>query len=351
MTAETEVQNTHWKTIIDRIKEGRCVPFLGAAANVSVKGYRGLPLGRDIALRFFEELTGLESFDPADFDPGQLADELLGKLDGLDTTDPRVVELVTSVRPRLAKLADINTRFARYADLRQLRMLDLARVALHMRVQNDMPGLLERLQKLLPDEERRPSKLLRTLAGLPIPLIITTNYDNLMERALGKRPHRVVVQPVDGFKDNDDWAELQQDLAITDDRIVYKIHGSFRDPKNSGQPSRVIITEEDYIQFLTVVGREVGGIPTPIKAMIQEGTLLFLGYGLEDWDFRTIFKGLVESLEPSERRRAFAFQKNPPDFWVKFWEKKDVTIYNVDLYEFADELENQWKKRAGRTNR
>jgi hypothetical protein len=350
MAADTEVQNTHWATIVDRIKERKCVPFLGAAANVSVKGYRGLPLGRDIALRFFEELTGVQSFDPAGFDPGQLAVELLQELNGLDSTDPRVVELLGSVRPRLAKLVEINNKFAGYADLRQLRMLDLARVALHMRVQNDLPGLLQRLQKLLPDDERRPSKLLRTLAALPIPLIITTNYDNLMERALGRRPHRVVVQPVEGFRETE-YGELERELATTNERIVYKIHGSFRNPVNSDQPAGVIITEEDYIQFLTVVGREIGGIPTPVKARIREGTLLFLGYSLEDWDFRTIFKGLVESLEASDRRRSFAFQKDPPDFWVRFWERKDVTIYNVDLYEFANELATQWKRRTGRSRR
>jgi hypothetical protein len=109
----------------------------------------------------------------------------------------------------------------------------------------------------------------------------------------------------------------------------------------------VIVTEEDYIQFLTVVGREIGGIPTYIKRLIQQGTLLFLGYSLEDWDFRTIFKGLVEVLQPEIRNRAFAFQKDPPDFWVDFWEKKDVAIYNVDFYEFADEL--QQRVMAGAT--
>jgi hypothetical protein len=347
MTAQSVVQNTHWTTLIQRIKERQCIPFLGAAANVSAKGYRGLPLGRDIALRFFEELTGLTSIETADFDAGLLARDLILTLDAVDCSDPKIDALVKSVRPRLDRLADINTKFAPYADLRQLRLLDLSRVALHMRAQNDLPGLLDRLRKLLPDEDRRPSRLLRTLAALPIPLIITTNYDNLMERALGKQPHRVIVQPVEGFKDDEEWAALQEYLATTDERVIYKIHGSFRQP-DSDKPGNVIITEEDYIQFLTVVGREVGGIPTQIKAQITEGSLLFLGYSLEDWDFRTIFKGLVESLGQSERRRAFAFQKGPPEFWVQFWEKKDVTIYDVDLYDFAAELENRWKRRNGR---
>jgi hypothetical protein len=342
MVARTRVRPTHWTTIVNQIRAGKCVPFLGAAANVSVAGtYDGLPLGREIALRFFEELTGLRNVKPENYDPGKLAVELLQRLDCLESDDPGIVALVESVRPRLEEIVDIHESLSSYADLRQLRMLDLARVALHMRFENDLPGLLSRLQQLLPDERRQPSRLLQTLATFPIPLIVTTNYDNLMERALGTRPHRVVVQPPQGFADNECWMKLEQDLPATDDLILYKIHGSFRDPGDSDSSSGVIVTEEDYIQFLTVVGREIGGIPTYLKGLIQEGTLLFLGYSLEDWDFRTIFKGLVEVLQPEKRNRAFAFQKDPPDFWVDFWEKKDVTIYNVDLYEFADELQKR----------
>jgi hypothetical protein len=342
MVARTRVRPSHWSTIVSQITAGKCVPFLGAAANVSVEGtYDGLPLGREIALRFFEELTGLRNVKPESYDPGKLAAELLQRMDGLASRDPETVALVEYARPRLAEIVDIHDSLEPYADLRQLRMLDLARLALHMRFENDLPGLLSRLQRLLPDERRQPSRLLQALATFPIPLIITTNYDNLMERALGARPHQVVVQPPQGFADNECWTRLEEDLPAVDDLILYKIHGSFRDVEDTNSTAGVIVTEEDYIQFLTVVGREIGGIPTYIKGLIQESTLLFLGYSLEDWDFRTVFKGLVEDLQPEQRNRAFAFQKDPPDFWVDFWEKKDVTIYNVDLYEFADELQER----------
>jgi hypothetical protein len=340
VAAKTKVTPSNWNTIVDQINAGRCVPFLGAAANVSVTGtYEGLPLGREVALRFFEQLTDLKDFNPEAYDPGEMAVELLIKLERLKSSDPQVIELIESVRPRLEELARIQESFAPYADLRQPRLLDLARVALHLWFENDVRTVLQRLGEVLRDTERQPSPLLQTLASLPIPLLITTNYDNLMERALGTRRHRVLVQPPRGFPDGKHWTDLEQSLPATDDLILYKIHGSLRDPMDESCPSEVIITEEDYIDFLTVVRKDVGGIPSYIRGLIKQSTLLFLGYSLEDWDFRTIFKGLVEPQKRAERNRGFAFQKDPPDFWVQFWEKKDVTIYNVDLYEFAEELQ------------
>jgi hypothetical protein len=342
MVAKTKVANSNWNRIVEQIQARKCVPFLGAAANVSVQGsYEGLPLGREIALRLLEELTALKDFRPEGYDAGALAVELLQKLDGLSSSDPKVVELTKSLRPRLCELVAIHQSFADYTDLAQLRLLDLARVALHLLSETDLQTVRQRLEGLLDDTGREPSPLLRALATLPVPvrLIITTNYDDLMERAFGNRPFLPVVQPLEGFN-GDEAYHWSQELPGTDDPILYKLHGSFRSP-NGGPPSGLVVTEEDYIRFLTVVRQDPGGIPTYIQGLIERSTLLFLGYSLEDWDFRTVFKALVESQKPIERHRAFAFQKDPPDFWVRYWESKQVTIYNVDLYEFAEELQQR----------
>jgi hypothetical protein len=340
MVAKTKVSKANWRLIVEQVRARKCVPFLGAAANVSVEGkYKGLPLGREVALRLLEDLTELEDFRPESYDAGTLAADLLQKLDGLDTSDPKVAELIESIRPRLGELVLVHESLADYADLAQLRMIDLARVALHLLLENGVVAVNQRLQSLLDDEGREPSPLLRALATLPVPLIITTNYDNLMECAFGKRPHRVVIQPVDGF-DGTRRSELDNELPANEDPILYKIHGSFRSP-NGNAPPDIVVSEEDYIRFLTVVRDTERGMPTYIQALIQQNTLLFFGYSLEDWDFRTIFRALVESRARGERNLAFAFQKDPPDFWVRYWDRKHVTIYNVDLYEFAEELQQR----------
>lgn len=307
----TKIKDDDWDLIIERIYEKYCgcVPFLGAAVNIKCAGYEGLPLGAEVNRTL-------------------------------------VQRLVKKPVPILADLAKVtaDATLDNFRDLTRVALEDLARVSLYFRAKRDEPSLIAHLRDVLPDENREPSKLLKALARRRFELIVTTNYDRLMERALAEipKPYKPVIQPRKGFSD-DARKALQNELADFDGTVVYKMHGSFLDdgPKGQKRAQDVIITEEQYIEFLTVVGHPEKGIPPLIAEKIKDSTLLFLGYGLADWDFRAMFKGLVENLGESDRRKSFAIQKDPSPFWAEFWEKKQVIIYNVDLYEFADELEQR----------
>lgn len=325
--ARTEIDPLDWSTIIDSIEGGRCVAFLGAGVNVSVKnGYEGLRLGSQVSEYLVSKLVGSED-------------------------DTRLDELISVVpNPAVKKLLEEN-----YADLVRLRAHDLARVALHIEAR---PGgrsqLLQLLTGILPDEERQPSPLLTTLARLPFRLVVTTNYDRLMERAVEQETKvkpLVVVQPPKGFepKKQREWERTLATVVpaspsprrMDEPLILYKIHGTFGE-----EDAGLVISEEDYIEFLTVAGPAgKRGMPPLIRQMIVDSNLLFLGYGLEDWNFRALYKGLVEPLPDSKKRMSFAIQRYPSEFWASFWAKppKNVTIYDCDLYEFAEELE----RRAG----
>jgi len=45
-----------WKTIIQQIKNGQCIPFLGAGANVRNKNYIGLPVGPKVAMELIKNM-------------------------------------------------------------------------------------------------------------------------------------------------------------------------------------------------------------------------------------------------------------------------------------------------------
>ena len=310
-----------WDLILRRMSKGRCVPFLGAAVNVRSRDetypYVGLPLAEKVAL------------------------DLVNKLMALDAKELREVAEVTAHAP-----FEHSRR-----DLLGLRLYNLARVALHVDVDSnfDFDYLLSLLQESL-SGENKPSKLLETLACIEtLQLIVTTNYDRLMENALEKihRPYELVVQPIDGFKGAaQDWVinglpHVRNEAKL----ILYKIHGTFPDA-TTPKTSRIIITEDDYIKFLTVVGAEGKGVPPVIRSDMVDGTLLFLGYSLEDWDFRTIYKGLIEELSPDDRRTSFAIQKDPPTFWVDYWKSKGVIICDMDVYKFADELKQRCQEKG-----
>jgi hypothetical protein len=158
------------------------------------------------------------------------------------------------------------------------------------------------------------------------------------------------VQPLTVVED-DTKTKNQKSLSEDENLILYKLHGTFDD----GDPlekERPVITEEDYIEFLTFIGGKGENIDNLITSKIQTSTLLFLGYSLEDWNFRALFKGLIEKLNPSVRPFSYAIQKDPSDFWVRFWEgnNRKVHIFNMDMCEFTDELESRYQAYAKQVN-
>jgi hypothetical protein len=292
----TRIPKFEMDQIVGQIRVGRCVPFLGAGANLSSRArrYRGLPLG------------------------GQLARKLANKLEAKNST--------------------------------------LARLALEWQVRSDRLSLVNFLTGALrhdpPDPKCVPSPLLQALAKIrSLKLVVTTNYDNLFEKALdieGRAgDYEVVVQPPQGFDATPDVREWLGNLQQQKKLIVYKIHGSFAEPGQANDaPPPLIITEDDYIEFLTVLGRgkaEEGergkiGVPQRITTELATSSLLFLGYSLEDWDFRTIHKSLIDSLPWHSSRKSIAIQRASATYWRDYWVKKNVQIFDIDLYEFVDQL-------------
>src|SRR2546430_12088994 len=139
---ETRIKPSHWKVIVDRIRANRCVPFLGAGANVGKETDEGLLQGGEVALR------------------------LIGLLLGADITKPEDLVEITC-----------KPIFEPYRDLTRFAFQDLSKVSLRYRLEIDESHFLDNLKRILPDTDRKPSKLLRTLAQLPFELIVTTNYD------------------------------------------------------------------------------------------------------------------------------------------------------------------------------
>ncbi len=338
-------------------------PLSGAAVNVKsrTKGYeyKGLPLGADVALRLLKELLDdgfegvaveeLQHYAGAARAGWRLLEKILGdEVPGLDgqaikarlAGQPEYAQLLAYEKVELAGLDD---------DLKRVAIVNLPRVALHfgLKAKWDYTFIKQQLESILMEEEADPSKLLSTLAALPLRMIVTTNFDRLMEKALDAAgiTYRVVVQPIEGFNTSSGRKQVTE-LAKSDGLILYKFHGEFGD-KATGSPTgggpsspRIILTEEDYIEFLSVLGKD-GAVPNLITERLADNTLLFLGYSLEDWDFRTMHKILIDRLVKHSQRTSFAIQKDPPEFWVRYWESKKVLIYNVDLYEFADQLKER----------
>jgi SIR2-like domain len=309
MASTSPLTEDDWDLIVPRLTEGQCIAFLGAGANVGPKGKGGLPLGGDVAKKLVEALTKVKVSE---------------------------FKTLTDIEPY--------TALKKHGELLRLGLHDLPRVAFYVQLRRDGAFLMKNLRTILDDAGCKPSPIVRTLARLPFKLIVTTNWDNLMERALdcviGREAYVRIVQPMTGFNDLEQ-VELRNTLDAAPEKLVlYKIHGSFG-VEDGGSAADVVVTEDDYIKSLAIAGLHDRGMPTVIASLMKTSTILYLGYSLEDWDFRTIFKSLLEPLERDEQYQSFAFQRYPPRHWVKFWDKRGVSILDMDLSDFAAELEQQ----------
>ena len=247
---------------------------------------------------------------------------------------------------------------------------DLPLVASYYVESSGRPSLRQMLHETF-NKDYAPCKIHEYLADQPKPqLIVTTNYDDLTERAFEAkgRPYDVVVHPTDRkdmagsvlwWKHGSCTPEPHDpnSLPMTDrlktTTVIYKMHGTVvrpwfrRAPHNSlddEKPYRddsYVITEEDYIDFLSRMTQQTA-VPTQFMTYFSERQFLFLGYGLRDWNLRVVLKNLkrVLGIQASfeDHGPAWGIQVKPSLLERTLWEKRGVNIYDLDVNEFVEQL-------------
>lgn len=123
----------------------------------------------------------------------------------------------------------------------------------------------------------------RELATMPyIEDIVTTNWDTYFEEECDATP----------FISGEDVA-----LWKTAGRKVLKLHGSIT---NLGS---IVATEDDYAQCLERMNSNVlGGL---LRNMLATTTVVFIGYSLQDWNFRWIYDALLSDMKDFAPRAYF----------------------------------------------
>jgi hypothetical protein len=223
----------------------------------------------------------------------------------------------------------------------------LALVASYLVQKEDSLTLRDEIRQALA-RPTQPGRLHRCLAhpGFDkLLLFVTTNYDDLVERALEPRAPWIVVDRgapgVVWVRSRDEpWEEIETKnlgYRITDRSrpIVLKLHGSL-DPQDRDSDS-FLITEDHYVDFL---GRSEGGqIPQMLATAMRQRSFLFLGYGLKDWNIRVLLRKLAQARGRTERIRSWAIVRKPGRVEPELWGAQDVEMLDVDLDEFVTGLE------------
>ena len=239
-------------------------------------------------------------------------------------------------------------------------LADLAKVASYFVETSGRSRVRQRLHEVF-DRDFEPCDIHSYLAKLPAPLlIVTTNYDDLTERAFAKagKPYDLVVHPTDRkdveasvlwwrYKAEKPEAvapnKLVVDLKTT--TVIYKMHGTV--DRVLKQWDSYVITEEDYVNFLSRMTGQTA-VPAQFMRHFRTRNFLFMGYGLNDWNLRVVLNnlwaalpgdaGAVQPEDEEEDLRSWAIQFRPSDLEVELWGARKVRIYDVDINEFVKRL-------------
>jgi SIR2-like protein len=286
------VDDAHWEILLDRIREQKCTPFLGAGASAEV-----IPSGATIA-----EKWAAENEYPLD---------------------------------------DIH---------------DLARVAQFLAVKLDAVAPKEKIRRLL-REAKTPTfegaEPHAVLADLPLPIYLTTNFDDFMTTALrarGKMPQLELCRWNERLARQPSIFDAPEGYHPTPEQpLVYHLHGHIDSVES------LVLTEDDYFDFLVNIPQI--GIPPLIQEALSATSLLFVGYRLADWNFRVLFRGFVELTQASDRRLSITVQLPPVEsprlresamqYLGRYFDKKEIVACWQDAGDFMAELRQRWHENNG----
>jgi SIR2-like domain len=307
---EADSLETHCGIVVAQFQAGKVIPFFGAGVNMC-----GRPPG--------------QAFEP-----------------GLNL--PASAELAQRIADRFG--ADSS-----------LPRHDLLAVAQWVELMIGPQDLYDYLHVLL-DRDYTPTVLHSFFARLPRVLrdkgvgtgsqiIVTTNYDDVLERAFVAEgePFDLVSYIAEGDDRGKFWHRPAGEaprlierpneytgLALDERSLIVKIHGEVN--REHQERDSYVISEDDYIDYLSRTDLN-NLVPPLLLERLQKAHFLFLGYSLRDWNLRVILHRIAASrIMPS---KSWAIMRDPADLDKEFWGSRDVKIFEVALDKYIEVLDER----------
>jgi hypothetical protein len=276
-----------WQRLIRSIANGTCTPFIGSGASMG-----SAPLHSEIARMWAKEF----SYPLAD--PNNL---------------PRVSQFLA----------------VRYDPLFSKEQLKKLYTGL------EMPDFSE------PDEPHR------ILAELPLPIYITTNYDDFLVQALRSQDRspelelcrwNVFIKDHPSVFEEDSYFE-----PSPSEPIVFHLYGHVNTPES------LVLTEGDRQDFLINVACDRSLLPSPIQQAIFQPSLLIVGYDADEW--MSLFRLLVGRTDLSPRGISVITHMAPDEVSTRSYLESYLAsgLGNVKVYwgtakDFLSELRVRWER-------
>jgi len=242
---------------------------------------------------------------------------------------------------------------------RELR--DLLRISQFVEVTQGSGPLYDELHELF-DADYPPTPVHELLASLPrrlglagsgrYPLIMTTNYDDALERAfqaageefdlvryVARSEHRGKFEhvPPGGKPKLIKHPNEYGGLGLDDRTVILKIHGAI--DREEREHDSYVITEDHYIDYLTHT--DVSTLmPATLGAKLRHSHFLFLGYSMRDWNLRVMLHRIWAEQAQALTYKSWAVQLNPNPIDKKFWDQRGVDVLDTSLERYIDRLSN-----------
>jgi hypothetical protein len=259
--------------------------------------------------------------------------------------------------PPLPKAKDLALMWAKQYNYPLENQTDLASVTQYLRIKFGDPFVVKQkikthFKSFAPPDFSGKAQIHALLADLGLPIYLTTNYDDYMEQAL-KRIHR---RPVSEICRWNTWIrnhcgsifdkKANPGFELNEEEpVVFHLHGLI------DYPESLVLTEDDYVDFLVSMGEQL--IPEGVQGALAEKSVLFLGYGLADWNFRVLFRTVARYLERSLIPVHVSVQLLPPppekeaavlDYLNKYFGELKIRVFWGTCQQFAAELGERRQK-------
>lgn len=240
---------------------------------------------------------------------------------------------------RLAENSDFAT------DMPDEDVRSLQRVAQYFELAKERSNLVKEVKDAVVTG-KRPSPVVRALAELNFPIVITTNYDRLFETAL----REVAVNPKDPFvshyqtNENVATVDFPFDEEFSEARpFVFKMHGDIEHPES------IVITDEDYIHFILRMSNSgvYDPIPKTLQVQFKRWPTLFIGYSLKDYNLRVLFRTLRWKVDRAGFPRTYSIDLYPDPLIKTVWGDRGrfVSFIAQDVWTFVPELYRRIKNK------
>jgi hypothetical protein len=210
---------------------------------------------------------------------------------------------------------------------------------------------------------RMPAVLAARTPNAPAPLVVTTNYDYVLETAYrnaGQEFEQITYLadgPDSGHFLHRKWRKAaadqlprpasdtiiripseynDADLTAWRYPVLLKIHGAVDTTAESGDS--YVITEDHYIDYLARTDAS-NFLPAVITTRLKNSHILFLAYSLRDWNLRVVLRRIW-----GMRRLtwiSWAVQLEYEELDRRFWARHDVELIAARLELYVEALRAQ----------